>query len=248
MAEGVMILLLGKTTKLNFVFENDDKCYGVEATLGYTSESYDNQEEMTKIKYDKLPTENEVKKSLLKFRGNITQVPPAYSAVKIDGKPAYYWKRKKGIDVKIKSREVEVKNRFYSLNNDKIEFLSTVSKGTYIRSLINDIGQDLGCGAVMSKLIRYRAGQIKYSDCAKLNEDYMLSAIKNEDFFNKYEKYTTNFYSIEDISRGNTIEKKNLIYQNGVESLGGFPLFIDNIMVAFIEFDGSAVKYKRVLV
>ncbi len=248
MAEGVMILLLGRTTRLNFVFEDDDKLYGVKALLGYSSESYDNQEEMIKNEFEKLPTKEEIISAIYKFRGELIQIPPAYSAVKIDGKPAYYWKRKKGVDVKIAPRSVKVASRFFSYKNEEFEFVSSVSKGTYIRSLINDIGEFLGCGAVMSGLVRYRAGKIKYHQCGKLDEDFMQKFIANEVFFAKYEKYTTTAYSLEDISRGVLLDKEKLSYECGESCNGGYPLFIDSKMVAFIEIQENEVKYKRVLV
>ncbi len=247
MAEGVMIILLGKSTKLNFVFENDDKCYSVEALLGYSSESYDNQEEMTRNEFDSLPTEDEIITSVNKFRGDITQVPPAYSAVKIDGKPAYYWKRKKGIDVKIKPRDVKIQSRFHSYEGENFQFISSVSKGTYIRSLIDDIGNDLGCGAVMSGLIRYRAGKIKVKQCATLDEAFIEKFIPNETFFEKKKKYRTSFYTVEDISKGINLSVEHLVYEDGTLCDGGFPLFIGDAMVAFIEIEDDVVKYKRVL-
>ena len=247
MAEGVMILLLGKSTKLSFVFENDDKCYGVKALLGYSSESYDNQEEMTKNEFESLPSETEIKTAVNKFRGDLIQVPPAYSAVKIDGKPAYYWKRKKGVDVKINPRDVKVSSRFFSYEGEEFEFVSTVSKGTYIRSLINDIGEDLGCGAVMSGLVRYRAGKIKHTQCYQLDEEYMDGFVSNEAFFDDYEKYVTTNYTYQDILNGVELSNDKLDYVAGKESTGGYPLFIDGLMVAFIEIEDENVKYKRVL-
>jgi len=173
--------------------------------------------------------------------------PPAYSAVKIDGKPAYYWKRKKGIDVKIKPRDVKIQSRFHSYKGENFQFISSVSKGTYIRSLIDDIGNDLGCGAVMSGLIRYRAGKIKVGQCATLDEAFIEKFIPNETFFASYEKYRTDFYSVQDISRGINLSIDNLDYEEGTLCDGGFPLFIGDAMVAFIEIEDNNVSYKRVL-
>lgn len=157
-ATGLLILLTGKMTKQADSFLKKDKVYIAEATLGATSDTYDAEGQITKLKVDTPPTLKEVEDVAQTFVGEIEQIPPIFSAIKVDGQRAYNLARS-GQDVKLKPRQVEI----YSLEildytYPKLKFRVHVSSGTYIRSLINDIGQALGSGAYMSELRRTKIG------------------------------------------------------------------------------------------
>ena len=157
LASGLMIMVLGSYTKRASEFSKLDKTYEVELTLGYVSKTGDAEGPIAKIS-DKQPTEMEIKHVLDQFIGQIKQTPHAHSAVKVGGQRAYKLARA-GKEVKIEPRKV----RIYDIRNTKYEypklwFTTTVSSGTYIRSLAEDIGQKLGTGAYVSVLRRTKVG------------------------------------------------------------------------------------------
>ena len=157
MATGLMIFLVGSSTKLATSFLKHDKSYDAEITLGFNSSTGDKEGDLTAIS-GKVPDLSGVEAILPKFTGLIKQTPPAYSAIKIDGKAAYK-RARSGEKVEIPEREVTI----YSLNLGSYEYpklnVSThVSSGTYIRTLAEDIGKSLGTGAYLSNLRRTTIG------------------------------------------------------------------------------------------
>lgn len=175
-AEGVLIILIGKATKLQPEFIMMPKTYIATLKLGMVSNTYDVTGVKSQIPRTKLQTisKSQIQKILKTFIGEIKQTPPIYSAIKIKGKKAYELARK-GIKPKLKPRKVkiyDIKLLNYKWPNLKIEV--KCSKGTYIRSLANDIGQKLGCGAYLEKLIRTRIGDFtvdKSTKLARLNKN-----------------------------------------------------------------------------
>jgi tRNA pseudouridine55 synthase len=170
-ATGLLILLTGKMTKQADTFLKKDKVYIAEATLGFTSTTYDGEGELTTLPSDSTSPpaplqleRGELERACQSFVGKIEQTPPIFSAIKVDGKRAYDLARK-GETPELKSRQVEI----YSLeileyDYPKLKFKVYVSSGTYIRSLINDIGQVLKCGAYMSELRRTKIGEYEISE------------------------------------------------------------------------------------
>lgn len=160
LATGLLILVSGKLTKRAGELTKMDKVYEAEATLGSSSSTYDSEGELIPVSTRK-PSLSEIKTSLNKFKGEIEQTPPAFSAIKINGKRAYKLARE-GKEVKIDPRRVQI----YSIELIKysyplVKFRVNVSSGTYIRSLIDDLGKDLGTGAHMSALRRTSIGKYK---------------------------------------------------------------------------------------
>ncbi len=153
LATGLLIILVGKATKQQDHFMKHDKVYEVSGTLGAISSTLDAEGELTEN--DKpLPSEAELKSAAENYLGDIEQTPPQYSAIKVDGQRAYKMARE-GKTVELKKRPVTI----HSINNftydgQVFSFTVDVSSGTYIRSLIHDIGQDVGCGAYTSQLRR----------------------------------------------------------------------------------------------
>ncbi|MDQ3158638.1 MAG: tRNA pseudouridine(55) synthase TruB [bacterium] len=156
-ATGLLVLVVGKYTKKVPEFMKLDKVYKVEMTLGKTSTTQDREGEITETNQP-IPDEETVKEKVNTFVGEIEQIPPAHSAIKINGKRAYKLARE-GVEVKIEPRQVTI----YSIDDiqvtgDKVTFTTKVSSGTYIRSLVRDMGEKLGCGAYMSALRRTQIG------------------------------------------------------------------------------------------
>lgn len=163
-ATGLLILLTGKMTKQADTFLKKDKVYIAEATLGSSSTTYDAEGEINEIEPNANLSLAEIEQAVQNFVGKIEQTPPIFSAIKVGGKRAYNLARS-GQEVKLKARQVEI----YSLEIlnyawPKLKFRVHVSSGTYIRSLINDIGQALGCGAYMSELRRISIGEYKIDE------------------------------------------------------------------------------------
>jgi tRNA pseudouridine55 synthase len=169
MATGLLVLVTGPATRLAKFFAACEKTYQAEITLGAVSDTYDVEGEVLETGIA-VPANEEVLRALDNFRGKIQQQPPAISAKKISGVPAHRLARK-GISVELPCVEVEVKalsGRFVAPGRLQVEV--TCSAGTYIRSLAHDLGQRLGCGAVLSSLRRTRSGEFTLEGARTLEE------------------------------------------------------------------------------
>jgi tRNA pseudouridine55 synthase len=158
MATGVLPVCLGQATRLVEYLMDTTKTYRAEIELGVSTDSYDREGKITKQGDALGVTIEQLESTLDSFRGVITQIPPMYSAVKYHGKPLYELARA-GIGVERKSRTAKI----YSLEikgweNPILNIEVTCGKGTYIRSLANDMGEALGCGAMLKNLERSRCG------------------------------------------------------------------------------------------
>ncbi|HSX53492.1 MAG TPA: tRNA pseudouridine(55) synthase TruB [Patescibacteria group bacterium] len=158
LATGLLVLLLGSYTKRAVEFTKLDKTYEVTMELGQTSTTGDNEGTKTRVSTQK-PTSQQLAQALEQFNGEIMQTPPAFSAIKVDGQRAYKLARA-GKEVKMEPRKatiyrLEMTDYIYPT----VKFVAQVSSGTYIRSLVEDIGRKLGTGAYMSGLNRIKVGK-----------------------------------------------------------------------------------------
>jgi tRNA pseudouridine55 synthase len=163
-AEGLLIVLVGKEfTKQAEKYSKLDKTYEFEIKLGENSTTDDEEGDKTKVS-KKVPTKAEITKVIADLTGEITQTPPAYSAIKIGGQRAYKLARK-GENPDIPSRKVTIENfKILSYDYPLLKLSADVSSGTYIRSLARTIGEELGTGAYCTQIVRTRIGQYKLSD------------------------------------------------------------------------------------
>ncbi len=173
-ATGVLPVLLGRAAKASDYLMAHDKAYRCEMKLGLTTDTEDITGEVLE-RSEKLPTEEEVLSACAEMVGKISQIPPMYSAIKIGGRKLVDIAREGGV-VEREPREVEI----FSLACRKVSEDTYVldvecSKGTYIRTLCSDIGKKLGCGAVMSSLVRTRTGKFTLEDCVTIEELENLS-------------------------------------------------------------------------
>ncbi|MEO6612896.1 MAG: tRNA pseudouridine(55) synthase TruB [Chitinophagaceae bacterium] len=159
LATGLLIMCTGKFTKRINEYMAQEKEYTGSFTLGATTPTYDLESEPTNMKrYDHITAE-EIKSNTPQFTGEILQVPPAHSAIKVDGKRVYELARQ-GKEVKLEPRKVTIKEFSITRIEGPVVFFKVVcSTGTYIRSLANDFGEALGCGAYLSSLCRTRIGE-----------------------------------------------------------------------------------------
>ena len=170
LATGVLIVCTGKKTKEIDNFQYQTKEYVAELALGATTPSFDLETEIDATYPTEHITRELVEETLKQFLGEIQQVPPAFSAVKINGKRAYEYARK-GQEVEIKPKTLvidEIELMEYSQTAIKIRVVC--SKGTYIRGLARDIGEALKSGAHLTSLVRTRIGETKLEDCITIEQ------------------------------------------------------------------------------
>lgn len=163
MATGLLVLVVGSYTKRAQEFSKLDKTYEVTMKLGETSTTGDAEGEKTKVS-DKKPSEKEIQAVLDSFVGEIEQTPPAYSAIKVNGQRAYKLARA-GKELNLKPRIIKIHAIALDfIKFPSVKFTAEVSSGTYIRSLVQDIGQKLDTGAYMSELNRVQIGRFNLKD------------------------------------------------------------------------------------
>lgn len=171
MATGVLPVAFGGATRFLELFPTHDKGYEAEIKLGVTTDTLDITGKVQSEKKSCV-TERELLSVLSEFKGRIKQIPPMYSAIQKDGKRLYELARQ-GIEIEREKREIEIYSlELLSFDEENQVFSVSVecSAGTYIRSLSSDIGEALGCGAVMTKLRRTKALGFSLSDCVTLEE------------------------------------------------------------------------------
>lgn len=179
-ATGLLILLVGKEyTRRAGEFSKLDKTYEVTMLLGKTSTTGDPEGEIAEVKVVQ-PSEREIKDAFTQFTGEIEQVPPAYSAIKINGQRAYKLARA-GKEVIIEPRKVRINSlELTEYAYPEVKFTADVSSGTYIRTLVEDIAKALGTGAYTTALRRTIIGTFRISDAAQvksLNPENLPSAV-----------------------------------------------------------------------
>lgn len=178
MATGLLVICTGKWTKRIEEFQSSEKEYVGEMTFGATTPSYDAETEPDAHFDFAHISSQKMQEATKPFLGVISQIPPMYSAIKINGKRLYELARK-GKTVDVPARVVEIKEfEIVEINLPIIKFRVVCSKGTYIRSLVNDFGKHLQSGAYMSALCRTRNGEFKNEDAFSV-EDF-IAQIKNE--------------------------------------------------------------------
>ena len=208
LATGVMLMCVGKATKLASDLEAKDKVYIADFDIGYATDTYDIEGKKIAENIIEVSKEN-LKQSIKKFIGNIKQVPPMYSAIKIDGNKLYHLARK-GIEVERPKRDVTIEYiNLLDFKDDKAKIKTKVSKGCYIRSLIYDIGQDLGTYATMTALQRKQVGDYSLENSYSLEQ--IEKMVLNNDF--KFLKTIEEIFSYDKYSL--QTEKELTLYKNG---------------------------------
>ncbi len=171
-ASGVLPICIGKATKVSELILNKDKSYICELTLGMNTDTYDSSGEILERFENFSFTKEEIEKAFDTQRGEIEQIPPIYSALKVNGKRMCDLVRSGRADeINLKSRPVNIKElKVLSINENKIMFYVKCTKGTYVRSICYDIGKELGCGGHMSFLLRTSSGRFNLENGITLEE------------------------------------------------------------------------------
>ena len=215
LATGLMLICVGKATKLASDLEAKNKVYLADFEIGYATDTYDIEgkriaENLIDISKDNLEL------SLKKFIGDIKQVPPMYSAIKIDGNKLYHLARK-GIEIERPERDVTIEYiKLLDFKDNKAKIETKVSKGCYIRSLIYDIGLDLGTYATMTELQRINVGEYslinsytleQMEEMAQNNDFSFLNSVEDVFSYEKYNLETEKELTL--FKNGNTVKIKD---------------------------------------
>lgn len=243
-AEGVLPVCVGKATRLIEYFD-DDKEYLATVQFGSQTTTYDLEGDITQTSSTKI-TQTDLEKALEAFRGEILQTPPIYSAIKVNGKKLYEYARE-GKEVKIEPRKVtiykiELKN--FDELKQQAEISIKCSKGTYIRSIANDLGVNLGCFGHLVKLIRTQAGKFVVENSVQLDDLDIKNKIQSPLEALSLPQINVNDIMHERISHGMSIKTNTdkikigdfliLIYNNNIDAIG--------------VFDGECIKIKKVFI
>lgn len=244
-AEGVLPICIGKSTRL-IEYLADDKEYLASVKFGVSTDTYDLDGQVVEIS-DKKVSETEIIAFLESFKGEITQMPPIYSAIKVNGKKLYEYARA-GQDVKIEPRKVFIERidlKSFDYENQIAEILIKCSKGTYIRSIAHDLGQMTGSGAHLIKLVRTQAGKFLLNNSIDLKEfetfDFVKESLINPVYMLNYTKIVVNEEEHEKTSHGMAIQNKNDI------SSGKVVILIYNDIINAVGLaDGEKILIKKV--
>ncbi|KZL94491.1 tRNA pseudouridine(55) synthase TruB [Clostridium magnum] len=221
-ASGVLPICIGRATKLVDYIMSDYKIYEVELKLGITTDTYDREGKVLQTSEVNL-SENDVKEVIKSFVGEIDQVPPMYSALKVNGQRLYNLARQ-GIEIERKSRKVHIYNiDILSVDLPVVHFTVKCSKGTYIRSLCYDIGEKLKCGGTMWNLKRTQTGSFNILNSMELDQlnvdnihNYLIPMDKALESYpkvvidKKYEKLILNGVNVKDNAIIGNIETNKL--------------------------------------
>lgn len=211
-ATGVLPVCLGNATKLCDMMTDKSKEYEACLLLGVTTDTQDMSGRLL-TKSAVTCTEEEARNAVMSFVGGYEQIPPMYSAIKVDGRKLYELARK-GIEIERKPRHVDIpKIEIIACSLPELRFRVSCSKGTYIRALCADIGDKLGCGAAMKSLVRTRVGSFLIEDAYKLSEVEEMMAkgtlaehmISPDEVFMEYAKAVVKPESDKALANGNKL-------------------------------------------
>ena len=264
-AQGVLPICVGKATRLIEYFD-DDKEYLATVQFGTATTTYDIEGEVTQKSEDRVD-QNSVLVGLEKFRGEISQLPPIYSAIKVNGKKLYEYARNNE-KVNIEPRKVFIgKIEIKSFNKDlqQAEILISCSKGTYIRSIANDLGENLGCFGHLVKLERVRAGRLCIENSIDLPielieqptagkapkykvlenaEQVLMSNIVSPIELLPFEKFELNEVQLKKILNGNAIN----VSQEKINRDDFLILVYNNEVKAIGQFTEKQIKVRKVFI
>ena len=245
-AEGVLPICIGKATRL-IEYLKDDKAYAATVQFGSATDTYDLEGETTKSS-DLIPSLDEIEAKLDDFRGEIEQTPPIYSAIKVNGKKLYEYARA-GEQVEVKTRKVcisELKLLEYNQETRTLELYIACSKGTYIRSIANDLGEKLGCFGHLIKLVRVQAGDFVVEDAIKL-EDLQTKEDVEKQLIYPLQKLNYQTYSLDEIEKEKISHGMQIFAKNNLENEIVI-LTYEDTLIAVAESNANKITCKKVFI
>lgn len=251
-ATGVLPVCIGKATKVCGLLTDKDKTYRAVVKLGVTT----NTEDMTGEILSHHPvsvTKEQIEMAVSKFVGEIEQIPPMYSAIKINGKKLYELARQ-GKEVERKPRKVtihEMKVLSMDFSEDEFTMEVSCSKGTYIRTLCKDIGELLGCGAAMKTLVRTRVSEFYLEQALTLGQiEQAVKEGKIQDYlvpidamFSDLKDCVVSDEALRLLLNGNCIAKKDTSYQTPIDKEQVRMYSMENEFYAIYEYRREEDKY-----
>ena len=243
LATGVLVVAVGKATKLINYLENQDKTYVAEALFGIQTDSYDILGNQVNVDENSNPTDLSIDNALLKLKESEMQIPPIYSAIKVNGRKLYDY-AKNGEKVEILARRVKIHSlkRVSNILDKKVLIEVSANKGFYVRSLINDLGLELNTYAAMSNLTRTRAGIYDISISQTLEEIKENGPIIHtiEETFSHLKRIDVNDYIAKLVKNGVVLDER----QFDLNEM--FRIYHNDKLIAIYE-PFSDKKYKLVI-
>jgi tRNA pseudouridine55 synthase len=245
-AEGVLPVCIGKATRL-IEYLSDDKAYKGIVQLGSSTTTYDTEGDIVKSS-DKTVSADKIENALNNFKGEIMQTPPVYSAIKVNGRKLYEYARR-GEEVNVEPRKVSI-NKIVLLNYDsdlrQAELLIECSKGTYIRSIANDLGEMLGTYGHLIKLVRIKAGSFEIDSSLSLDTLQTKEQVESNLIYPlerlSYPKYELSASDYERVSHGMNISSTKT-FNDGIVML-----IKNNMLVAVAKKTGDIINCNKVFI
>lgn len=242
-AEGVLPICIGKATRL-IEYLQDDKEYLATVQFGAATNTFDLDGEKV-FTSDKKVSRDDIKEGLKSFEGEILQLPPIFSAIKVKGKKLYEYARK-GEEVEIQPRKVVIENielKNFDEELQQAQIRLKCSKGTYIRSIANDLGKNLGCGGYLIKLIRTQAGKFRVENSVQLDGIDVESNLINPLGILNLPKIAVDNDDLARIKNGMPIYKT-------CDKIGNFvSLIYNDVEICAVGIaDGEKIKLKKVFI
>ena len=240
LATGLLVLAVNRATKFSNYFLESDKSYDVEVMLGYSTDTDDSTGNIIS-KSDNIPDKTLVERELFLFKGESLQTPPFYSALKHKGKPLYKYARQ-GEYISKPPRKIFVKEiSNFNFQKNICSFRIDCTKGTYIRSIARDLGERLGCGAHMKKLVRVSQGIFSLSNATSTIDLKKENIINIEDAFTNFDNIKLNNTDIKRFTNGvviSELEEKDGIYR---------VFNLNNDFIGIGETKDSFLKHKQLV-
>ena len=237
-ASGLLIVTVNKATKVNQFIESLSKEYIATLKLGVKTDTLDLEGKVIATKDVPILNEELIINTLNNFKGKIKQVPPMYSAIKVDGKRLYDLARE-GKEIERKEREIEIYDiELLSFNNDEISFRVSCSKGTYIRTLGEQISEELNTYGHLISLTRTKVGNFKVEDAYKIDELDNFKLIDTIEALSHFKKLKLNDEMIQRVKNGHKLKFN-------IEEDEVLIVDKDNNIIAIYEKDGVIYKSKR---
>ena len=240
LATGLLVLAVNRATKFSNYFLESDKSYDVEVELGYSTDTDDSTGNIIS-KSDNIPDKTLVERELFLFKGESLQTPPFYSALKHKGKPLYEYARQ-GEYISKPPRKIFVKEiSNFNFQKNICSFRIDCTKGTYIRSIARDLGERLGCGAHMKKLVRVSQGIFSLSNATSTIDLKKENIINIEDAFTNFDNIKLNNTDIKRFTNGVVISELE-------ERDGIYRVFnLNNDFIGIGETKDSFLKHKQLV-
>ena len=240
LATGLLVLAVNRATKFSNYFLESDKSYDVEVMLGSSTDTDDSTGNII-FKSDNIPNKTLVERELFLFKGESLQTPPFYSALKHKGKPLYKYARQ-GEYISKPPRKIFVKEiSNFNFQKNICSFRIDCTKGTYIRSIARDLGERLGCGAHMKKLVRVSQGIFSLSNATSTIDLKKENIINIEDAFTNFDNIKLNNTDIKRFTNGvviSELEEKDGIYR---------VFNLNNDFIGIGETKDSFLKHKQLV-